>query len=170
MKKLIINLREKMKVNQPPNTIWTNPIHFIGCGFGVGAIPIMPGTFGTALAIPIYFILIHFSWLTYAIVTLFLILIGVGLCGRINRDFGTEDHSAAVWDEVATFLIVLFLVPPVWYYILIGFILFRLFDILKPGPIGWVDRHIHGGVGVMLDDVLAAVVSWIILQIIIWFI
>jgi phosphatidylglycerophosphatase A len=155
--------RQQQKTATPiPQSIWTNPIHFIACGFGIGLLP-FPGTFGTLAAIPFYLVMMKLPLLLYILITLALILVGVWLCGVTNRDFGTEDHPAAVWDEIACFLIVMIAIPPRWYYLLLGFILFRIFDIWKPGPIGWVDRHVHGGLGVMLDDVVAAIVSWIIL-------
>lgn len=129
----------------------------------------MPGTFATIAAIPLYLILVKLPLWGYLVITLFLNLIGIWLCGTTNRDFNTDDHPAAVWDEIAAFLIVMIHVPPTWYYITIGVILFRIFDIFKPWPIRWVDKNIHGGVGVMLDDVIAAIFSWILLQILIRF-
>lgn len=161
-----------MKNNQRPSfrSVWTNPVHFVACGFGVGLLPIAPGTWGTLAALPIYFILIKFSLTTYIIVTVLLNILGIWLCGVTNRDFGTDDHPAAVWDEIAAFLIVLIAIPPTWYFILMGFILFRIFDIWKPWPISWIDQSIHGGLGVVLDDVVAALVSLGILHLLrFWF-
>lgn len=158
----------KLKINRAPRSIWTNPIHFIACGFGIGAFPFFPGTLGTAAAIPIYLLLAKLPLWLYLVITISFVLLGVWLCQVANRDFGTEDHPAAVWDEIAAFLIVMIAVPATWYYILIGFILFRIFDIWKPGPIRWLERHVHGGLGVMIDDIVAAVFSWIILQIVVW--
>ena len=152
-----------------PHSIWTDPVQFIACGFGVGAFPIMPGTVGTLAALPIYFILIKFSLITYLVVTLLLNVVGIYLCGKTNERFNTQDHPAAVWDEIATFPIVMIAVPATWYYLLIGFVLFRFFDIVKPGPIGWIDKNVHGGLGVMLDDIVAAIFSLAILQVIVWF-
>ena len=152
-----------------PRSVWTNPIHFIACGFGIGLLPIMPGTFATLAAIPLYLMLVKLPLWAYISITVILVIAGLWLCHVTNRDFGTDDHPAAVWDEISCFLIVMIAVPTTWYYIAIGFILFRLFDIWKPGPIGWVDRHVHGGIGVMLDDILAALFSLAILQIIVWF-
>ncbi len=152
-----------------PKSIWTNPIHFVACGFGIGALPIMPGTYATLAAIPLYLLLVKLPIVTYILITIALNILGVWLCGQTNKDFGTEDHPAAVWDEIAAFLIVMIGVPPKWYFIAIGFGLFRLFDIWKPGPIGWIDRNVHGGLGVMLDDILAALFSLAILQVIVFF-
>jgi len=158
-----------MTTQKLPHSVWTNPIHFIACGFGIGALPIMPGTYATLAAIPLYLILVKLPLAAYITITILLNVLGVWLCHVTNRDFGTDDHPAAVWDEIAAFLIVMIAVPVTWYYIAIGVVLFRIFDIWKPGPIGWIDRNVHGGLGVMLDDILAALVSLAILQVIVFF-
>lgn len=156
-----------IKIDTQPDlrSIWQNPIHFIACGFGLGALPIMPGTFGTLGGVVLYLMLSRLPLWAYIVVAVVLLIIGFFICDITNRDFGTDDHPAAVWDEVVGFLFVMLAVPKTWYFILIGFGLFRLFDIWKPWPIRWLDRNIHGGVGVMLDDVVAAIFSLIILQI-----
>ncbi len=167
MKKTLNRMQEhyaKKSARPIPHTIWTNPIHFVACGFGVGLIPIMPGTFGTLLGVVLYLILVKLPLMLYIFSTVGLIAIGAWICGITNRDFGTTDHPAAVFDEIATFPLVMIGVPNTWPYLLIGFGLFRLFDILKPPPINWIDRHVHGGIGVMLDDVLAALFSLAVLQ------
>ena len=154
-------MRRSPRLNkQAIKSIWTNPLHFIACGFGVGASPWMPGTLGTLLGVGLYKLLVCLPLPLYALATILLILIGIPLCAKVNRDFGTHDHPAAVWDEIATFPLVMLGLPNTLFYLVLGFALFRLFDIWKPGPIGWVDRHVHGGVGVMLDDVLAALFAW----------
>lgn len=149
-------------------SVWRNPIHFVACGFGVGTLPWMPGTFGTIVGVVLYLMLAKLSLIPYLLITFILLVAGVYLCGRVNRDFGTDDHPAAVWDEIASFPVVMIAIPCQWYFILIGFILFRIFDIWKPWPIRWVDKNIHGGIGVMLDDVIAALFSWVILYLIVW--
>ncbi len=160
----------KSKTDAQPSlqSIWENPIHFVACGFGLGAIPIAPGTFGTLGGVVLYLILSRLPLWVYIMVAVVLLIFGFLICGITNRDFGTDDHPAAVWDEIVGFLFVMIAVPKTWYFILIGFVLFRLFDIWKPWPIRWVDRHIHGGIGVMLDDVVAALFSLVILQILVW--
>lgn len=147
-------------------SVWRNPIHYVACGFGIGTLPWMPGTFGTIFGVVVYLLIVKISLIQYLLVTLFLVLVGIYLCGKVNRDFGTHDHPAAVWDEIASFPIVMIAIPPRWYFIVTGFIVFRIFDIWKPWPIRWLDKHIHGGMGVMLDDVVAAFFSWIILYVI----
>lgn len=147
-------------------SVWENPWHFIACGFGVGTMPIVPGTFGSLLGVVVYFLLAPLSIPMYLSIVAVLILFGVYLCGRVNRDLGTNDHPAAVWDEIAAFPIVMIGIPPTWTYLILGFVLFRVFDIWKPQPIRWLDRHVHGGFGVMLDDVVAALMAWLIVFVI----
>jgi phosphatidylglycerophosphatase A len=160
-----------MRLNRnAPKTIWTNPIHFIACAFGFGALPWAPGTWATLATIPIIIALKHFPDWVYLLITFAMILAGIYVCGVTNRDFGTEDHPACAWDEMASFPLVMFIVPLTFWHVVIAVVLFRFFDILKPWPIRWLDRHIHGGLGVMLDDVVAAIFSWLIMQIVIRFI
>lgn len=142
-----------------PRTVWTNPIHYLACGFGVGALPFMPGTFGTALGIFIYLILAPSTLLVSIGILVLLNLLGIWLCQRTNADFGFQDHPAACYDEMVTFPICLLAITPSVTHILLAFILFRLLDILKPPPINWIDQHIHGGIGVMLDDIVAALIT-----------
>ncbi len=157
-----------MKLNHAPKSIWHNPIHFIACGFGAGAMPIMPGTFGTLIAIPIYLLFAPLASPIYIGIVVAMFLLGIWLCEVTGKDFNVPDHGAMVWDEIVGFLLVMIYVPTTWYTILIGFVLFRLFDIIKPPPIKWLDQKIKGGFGVMLDDVVAAVFAWIILQALLW--
>lgn len=147
-----------------PQSVWRNPIHFLAFGFGSGALPVAPGTFGTLVAIPIYLLMEPLSlWLYLAIVTGITVL-GVWLCHVTSRDLGVHDHPGIVWDEIAGYLITMIAAPTGWLWVLLGFVLFRIFDIIKPWPIGWADRQVSGGLGIMLDDVLAAVYAWLLLQ------
>ncbi len=148
--------------------IWSDPWIFIACGFGIGLLPKMPGTYATLISALLYLLLMKLPLVLYLTITIILNGLGVWLCGRANRAFGTHDHPAAVWDEIAAFPIVMIAVPFTWYYLLLGIILFRIFDIWKPGPIAWIDRHMQGGWGVMLDDIAAALLAWIILQGVTW--
>lgn len=159
----------KNKYTPLTQSIWRNPIHIIACGFGIGLCPYFPGTLATLAAIPLAIFLSHFSLFYYIAACVILFIAGIYLCGKTNRDFQTDDHPAAVFDEIATFPITLISVPMTWPWILAAFILFRFFDIVKPWPISWVDKNIHGGFGVMLDDALAALITLAILQIILYF-
>lgn len=154
-----------MKLNTPPKSIWHNPIHFIACGFGVGAIPFAPGTFGTLLGVVIYYSFHQLSLLWYLAVVVMMNIVGVYLCGKTNRDWGTKDHPAAVWDEIAAFPITLIAIPAYWYYVISAFVLFRFFDILKPWPIRKLES-VPGGLGVMLDDIAAALYVLLILHLV----
>ncbi|TCJ20225.1 phosphatidylglycerophosphatase A [Parasulfuritortus cantonensis] len=133
-----------------------HPAHFLALGFGSGLAPKAPGTAGTLAALPIYVLMHGLSAPVYwAAVALFMVA-GVWICGRTGRDLGVHDHGGIVWDEIAAFLAVLPFAPAVWWGYLLAFALFRLFDIWKPFPIAWFDARVPGGLGVMLDDVLAA--------------
>ena len=133
----------------------SNPIHFLALGFGSGLSPKAPGTFGTLAAIPVYFLFIQFSWFVFALLTLLVCISGIYICGKAAEDAGVHDHGAIVWDEIAGYLITMFLIPVTWQSVFVGFVLFRFFDILKPWPISYIDKNIHGGFGIMLDDIVA---------------
>ena len=140
-------------------TVWTNPIHYTACCFGIGCLPLMPGTYATILSVGLYLILVKFSIVTFISILILLNIAGIWLCGKTNKDIGCNDHPAACFDELATFPICLIGVPFSWTQIIIAFILFRVLDILKPPPINYIDKNMHGGLGVMLDDVVAALIT-----------
>jgi phosphatidylglycerophosphatase A len=133
-----------------------NPLHFIAFGFGTGTMPWAPGTFGTLAAVPLYLLLEPLPLWAYLLVLLAGFVLGVWLCERTSRDLGVHDHGGIVWDEIIGYLLTMSLAPSGWVWILLGFLLFRLFDILKPWPIRNIDRQVGGGLGIMLDDQLAA--------------
>lgn len=143
---------------------WRNPVHLLAFGLGSGAAPKAPGTFGTLAAVPLYLLLQPLAHLPYLLLVLLLFLLGIWLCGRTSRDLGVHDHGGIVWDEWVGFLITMWMAPPGWQWLLAGFCLFRLFDIFKPWPIGWLDRRVSGGLGIMLDDVLAGIYSFILIR------
>lgn len=145
--------------------VWKNPWHFIAFGFGSGLLPVMPGTYATLVAIPIFLVLQSFGWIIYAIAILVLTLFGIWLSDKVSKDIGIHDYPGMNFDEIVGYLVTMFLAPPTWFWVLIGFGLFRLFDILKPWPINWVDKNVKGGVGVILDDVIAGLLSFIVIQI-----
>jgi phosphatidylglycerophosphatase A len=133
-----------------------NPVHFLAFGFGSGLAAKMPGTFGTLAALPLVVLLSHFSsFSVYLTVTILVCVLGIWICGKTAEDMGVHDDSSIVWDEVAGMLITMLAVPLSWQTVLVGFMLFRFFDILKPWPISYLDKHVHGGFGIMIDDVLA---------------
>ena len=140
----------------------SNPLHVISLGFGSGLSPVMPGTVGTLFAWISYLVLTatwpeFFTPLVWAVIIIAGFVLGTWACGRTGRDIGKSDHGGMVWDEIIAFwLVLLFLMPAAWVAQLCGFILFRFFDMLKPPPIRYFDRHIKGGFGVMWDDIVAA--------------
>ncbi|HKQ30284.1 MAG TPA: phosphatidylglycerophosphatase A [Burkholderiales bacterium] len=138
-------------------------VRFAAGGFGAGLLPWAPGTFGTLAAVPVYLLLRETGPIFYAVTVAFLFTIGVWICGIAGRDIG-DDAPSIVWDEIVGFLIAMFMVPTAWQWIVAGFVLFRIFDIVKPPPIRTVERRIHGGLGCMLDDALAGLVVLIILH------
>ncbi len=150
------------------NRIWYDPIYFIAFGFGLGLMPFMPGTWGTLAAIPIYFLICDLHWSLYLLLTFVAFIIGVVVSESVTRDLGLQDYKGIVWDEVVGYLLTMFLAPHGLSWMILGFVLFRIFDVWKPQPIRWVDKKIHGGLGIMLDDVLAAVPAWLIIQILAW--
>ena len=148
--------------------VWQDPTYFIAFGFGSGLMPVAPGTWGTLAAIPIYLLFAWTSWGTYFVLTIAAFLLGVFVCERVSSDLGVHDYSGIVWDEVVGYLLTMFMAPVSFIWMVVGFALFRLFDIWKPQPIGFVDKQVRGGLGIMLDDVLAAVPAWLIMQLLIW--
>ena len=157
-------------MNNPTlKALLTNPNHFFAFGFGSGLAPRAPGTVGTLVAIPIFWVIQDLSWPLYVSWLLVTFVLGVVWCGRSSRALGVHDHGGIVWDEMVGYWLTMFFAPAGWQWMLLGFILFRFFDILKPWPIGAVDRRVHGGFGIMIDDVLAGVYAWISLQALAWF-
>lgn len=129
---------------------------FLAFGFGSGLSPVAPGTAGSLAAIPLALPLVYLPLPAAIAVIAAAFVFGVWLCGRVGQRLGVHDHSGIVFDEFVGLWLVLVLVPFHWGWWLAGFALFRVFDAAKPWPIGWFDRRVHGGFGVMLDDLLAA--------------
>lgn len=149
------------------NKVWQNPVYFIAFGFGSGLSPIAPGTCGTLAAIPLYGLLSSCSSLVYILVTCVAFVLGIKVSDIVSRDLGEHDYKGIVWDEMVGYWLTMFMVPKGLLWAIAGFLLFRLFDIWKPWPISFIDRRVQGGLGIMLDDVLAAIPAWLILQLLI---
>ncbi|WP_292957231.1 MULTISPECIES: phosphatidylglycerophosphatase A [unclassified Neptuniibacter] len=156
-------------MNKVPASVWKNPIHFLAFGLGSGAAPWAPGTFGTLAAIIPYFWFQQLSLPWYLVMLAVTTVIGIWLCDRTSKDIGVKDHGGIVWDEFVGFWITMTLAPAGIIWIVYGFVLFRIFDILKPWPIKWADQKVSGGLGVMLDDIIAGVMAAAILQITAYF-
>jgi phosphatidylglycerophosphatase A len=146
--------------------VFSDPAAFIAFGAGSGLAPRAPGTFGTLAAFPLHLALV---WALPPLLHLAaigaLFALGVWACGVAGRALGADDHGGIVIDEVVAFLLVLWVVPALWWAWLAAFALFRAFDIVKPPPIGWFDRNVKGGFGVMLDDLLAALATLLVFAI-----
>lgn len=147
---------------------WRRPHHWLAFGFGSGLSPWAPGTAGTLAAIPLYLLLHPLPLCWYLAVLLGLALIGVWACGKAALELGVQDPGAIVWDEVLGYLVTMASAPSGWPWVLAGFALFRLFDIWKPWPIQVLDARVHGGLGIILDDLLAGVLAWAALQGLAW--
>jgi phosphatidylglycerophosphatase A len=139
--------------------VFRNWRHCLAFGFGSGLAKYAPGTFGTLVAIPLYLAISALPAWLYAVTVVAAFALGVWICDTVSRDLGVHDHGGIVFDEFVGFWITMFLVPPSAPAVLAGFVLFRLFDIWKPGPIRWCDRNVQGGFGIMVDDVAAGVVA-----------
>ena len=159
-----------MNISVKPISLLKDPGHFLALGFGSGCAPIAPGTFGTLAAVPLCWLALQLAAPWYALLTLTLVLSGIYLCGRTAQALGGVDHPAIVWDELAGFFLTMVGAPKDWYWLVLGFVLFRVFDILKPWPASVADRTLKGGFGIMADDILAAAYAWLVLQMIAFFI
>ncbi len=148
-----------------PASVWRNPVHFLAFGLGSGAAPVAPGTFGTLAAVLIYLALPSMGWMWYLLMLLLTFVAGIWLCGKTADDIGVHDHGGIVWDEFVGLWLTMFLAPPGWVWLVLGFVLFRVFDVLKPWPIRWLDRRVAGGFGIMIDDILAGIFALLCLQI-----
>jgi len=144
--------------------IWRNPVHLLAYGFGSGLSPWAPGTAGTAVAVGIYLLLPTMHWSLYLGFILVTFLVGIWLCGTTSKAAGVHDPGGIVWDEFVGYWLTMFMAPAGWQWIVGGFVLFRLLDILKPWPIKWADTKVEGGLGIMLDDVIAGIIGALCLQ------
>ncbi|MGR2678769.1 phosphatidylglycerophosphatase A family protein [Chromobacterium haemolyticum] len=154
----ISNETETLKLQPNWRFVLSHPAHFLAFGFGCGLARKAPGTWGTVAAYPLFFVLhaLGVQGLVLAALCLPLFIAGVWICGYSGRALGVHDYGGIVWDEIVAMLLVLAFAPATPLAWLLAFVLFRFFDILKPWPIRWLDRHVGGGFGVMVDDLLAA--------------
>ena len=124
-------------------------------GFGSGLSSKAPGTIGSIAAIPLWLLLSQLPAAIYGLAILIAFIAGIYICGSAAKKLGVHDHSGIVWDEFVGLWIALAFIPMTLSSIICGFVLFRFFDIVKPWPIGWLDKKMQGGVGIMLDDIVA---------------
>jgi phosphatidylglycerophosphatase A len=146
------------------------PTGFLAFGFGSGLAPVAPGTAGTVASLPFAALIVQLPFSVALAVVIVGFLVGIPLCGITGRKLGVHDHGGIVWDEFVGMWLVLLFVPFHWGWWLGAFALFRIFDAAKPWPIRWFDRRVHGGLGVMLDDILAAGYTLAVLALAMWWI
>lgn len=158
---MIANLRQQ---------VLHSPVLWLAFGFGSGLSPKAPGTMGTLAAIPLYLPLAKLPLMGYALVVLVSFIVGCWLCGEAAKRLGVHDFGGIVWDEFVGYWITMFAAPAGWLWIAVGFVLFRVFDIWKPWPIRVADQQVHGGLGIMLDDVLAGIYAGLALQALAYFV
>lgn len=158
-------------MNKPDiNFLFAHPAHFFAFGFGSGLAQKAPGTFGTLLGLPLFYLIARYDLVTQLLVIATLFIIGIYFCNHTGKALGVSDHGGIVWDEIVAMMLVLTITPSEWNWWLVAFLLFRLFDIWKPFPIRQCDAKIKGGFGVMFDDLLAAIYAMISLKALIWLI
>jgi len=141
-------------------------IMLIATGLGLGYLPKAPGTWGSLLGIPIHLLLIQLAAQNYVIALVVIVVVGVLAAGSAEKIMDLRDPGLVVIDEVIGMLITLIGAPAKPLVLLTGFILFRIFDIAKPYPIRLIDRHLNGGIGIVMDDMLAGVFALAVLQVI----
>ncbi|MGB1142745.1 MAG: phosphatidylglycerophosphatase A [Halioglobus sp.] len=145
-----------------------NPVQFLAFGFGSGLAPRAPGTVGTMVAVALYLLFSHLDIVLYTLLVAVAAVLGVWLCGVASRQLNVHDHPGIVWDEFVGYWITMWALPADWLWILAGFVVFRVYDIAKPWPVGMLDRHVEGGLGIMLDDMIAGAMACLTLHIALW--
>jgi phosphatidylglycerophosphatase A len=153
-----------MRFSADPKVVLRDPVHFLAFGFGSGLSATAPGTMGTLVALPFVYALMQQSLIVYLCWVVMLCVVGIYLCGESARRLNAHDHPGIVWDEFAGMAITMIAVPLQLRWLLLGFLLFRFFDIVKPWPIREADHRLSGGCGIMLDDIIAGIFSCALLH------
>lgn len=135
----------------------SHPAHFFSLGFGSGLAPKAPGTFGTIIGLPLFWLISSYGFSIKLTIIAAIFIVGIYCCDKTGKALGVADHGAIVWDEIVAMMLVLAFAPLTWLGWLVAFCLFRLFDIWKPFPISYFDAKLKNGFGVMFDDLLAAI-------------
>ena len=149
------------------STLLKSPAQFIAVGFGVGLVPKAPGTAGTLLGVPIVLIIQPFpAWLE-TIVLAFMLIFGCYICKAAVESMSEEDPGIVVWDEITGYCFAMAFVPVSIVTVCLAFVLFRVLDILKPWPISTLERQVSGGIGIMLDDVAAGIITSVAIHVLI---
>ncbi len=143
--------------------VMTDPVHILAFGFGTGLAPVAPGTVGSLVGVLLAWLTLDLGLMTQIGIAVAISVAGIWICGESSRRLGIHDHGGIVWDEIAGMYIVLIVAPTTLWAWILAFGLFRAFDIVKPWPIRDLDHRIHGGVGIMLDDLVAALYAALLL-------
>jgi phosphatidylglycerophosphatase A len=148
-----------MDKHRPPRLelkLLKQPVHLLALGFGSGLSPVAPGTAGSLLAVPLAYAISVMPLVPAIAVVACCLVGGIWICGESARRLDTHDHPGIVWDEIAAMALTGLFLPDGWAWLVLGFALFRCFDIVKPWPIRDLDHSLRGGLGIMLDDVVAS--------------
>ncbi|PIQ43549.1 MAG: phosphatidylglycerophosphatase A [Gammaproteobacteria bacterium CG11_big_fil_rev_8_21_14_0_20_46_22] len=152
---------------KPPPSIWKNWVHFVAFGFGVGTWP-MPRTWACVVGTVLFLIFSHLPLTLYALLLLILFVLGVWVCEVTSSDLRKYSLDGIVFDQVVGVMVALYALPLTWKWVLLGFVVYRLFSIWKPWPTCWVKTNVMGGLGMMMDDVVAGLYTLIGLQLLLW--
>ena len=150
-----------------PARLLRDPLHLMAFGFGAGLVHRGPGTAGTVIGVALYWVIRDWSLLSYCLTILLGFVFGTWICGRAAQALQADDHPGIVWDEMVGFLAAMTAVPRAWPWVLAAFLLFRLLDIWKPWPIGWLDRNLGGGVVIMAAGFAACLILNVIAYIVV---
>jgi phosphatidylglycerophosphatase A len=157
--------------NGPDNltrTVLTDPVNFLAFGFGTGLAPFAPGTFGSIPGVVLFWFTLDFGLYVQLGIAAAMALVGIWICGESARRIGVHDHGGIVWDEIVGMYLTLMVAPVTVVGFVLAFVLFRIMDIVKPWPISDLDHSIHGGLGIMLDDLVAALYAAFLLGLYGW--
>jgi len=152
----------------PTPAPFRSPIQFLAFGFGSGLSPKAPGTAGTLAAVPLYWLVSGWSLPLYSAFVLVTAALGIWICGVASRQLGVHDHPGIVWDEFVGYWITLWAMPVELLWIVAGFVVFRVYDIVKPWPVSVLDKKVKGGFGIMVDDMLAGAMACATLHVALW--
>ena len=146
--------------------VWKYPVHWLAYGFGTGLSPFAPGTFGSLVGVALFWFMASMPAIPYAIVVAVMFVAGIFICGQTAHDVGAVDPGFIVYDEVVGFLVAMYLLPTEWRWVVGGFVVYRVFDIWKPFPIHWVEDKLGLGSGIMTDDVISGIYTFIVLHVV----
>ncbi len=148
--------------------VMSDPVNFLAFGFGTGLAPIAPGTFGSLPGVLLFWLTMDLGLYVQLCVVAALVIAGIWICGESARRIGVHDHGGIVWDEIAGMYVTLLAAPISLVGWVLAFVLFRVMDIVKPWPIRDLDHRIEGGLGIMLDDLVAALYAAVLLGLYRW--